>query len=238
MHEKCVIYSHGLSIISFFRLYRTGANPPYQLDDGGGNGASAKPIYQHFVEKAIKLSPRFITMITPSRWFSGGKGLDEFRASMLKDDRIRVIHDFINAGDCFTGVQIKGGVSYFLWCKDSRGDCEVYSHNGNNVSGPALRPLLEEGCDTFIRYNEAVAILHKVKAFNEKTFDSLVSARMPFGFPNTYKGEKKKQNSDDLTIYVSGNDREIRGTTAYVSKDAVSKGTEMIPWHKDRKSVV
>lgn len=208
------------------------SNPPYQLDDGGGNGASAKPIYQHFVEKAISLSPRFITMITPSRWFTGGKGLDEFREKMLSDDRIRVIHDFINAGDCFTGVQIKGGVSYFLWCKDSKGDCSVYSHNGTEITGPSIRPLLEKGCDTFIRYNEAVAILHKVKLFNEKSFDSLVSARMPFGFPNTYKGEKMKKNPDDLTIYVSGNDREIRGTTAFVPRNAVVKGTEMVPWHK------
>lgn len=208
------------------------SNPPYQLSDGGGNGASAKPIYQLFVEKAISLSPRFITMITPSRWFTGGKGLDEFRETMLKDDRIRVIHDFINAGDCFSGVQIKGGVSFFLWCKDSRGDCAVYSHNGNSVSGPSVRPLLEEGCDTFIRYNEAVSILHKVKALNEETFDSLVSSRMPFGFPNTYKGNKSKKYTDDLKIYVSGNDRNIRGTTAFVPKNEVNKGGEMISWHK------
>ena len=127
------------------------SNPPYQLSDGGGNGASAKPIYHLFIQKAMELKPRFITMITPSRWFAGGKGLDEFRDEMLHDDRLRIIHDFPDANDCFSGVQIKGGVSYFLWEKDSHGDCKVYSHKGSNISEPVERPLLEKNCDTFIR---------------------------------------------------------------------------------------
>ena len=207
-------------------------NPPYQLSDGGGNGASARPIYQLFVQSAKQLRPRFITMITPSRWFAGGKGLDEFRDEMLHDKHIRVIHDFPEASDCFSGVQIKGGVSYFLWDRDSTGDCAVYSHKGSDVFGPIERPLLEAGCDTFIRYNEAISILHKVKSFKEKSMEGLISTRLPFGIPNTYKGNKKKILSSDLKIYVSGNDREVRGTTAYAPLKDVSRGQEMIPWHK------
>jgi site-specific DNA-methyltransferase (adenine-specific) len=103
-----------------------------------------------------------MSMIIPSRWFTGGKGLDEFRDEMLHDNSLRVIHDYPEASDCFSGVQIKGGVSYFLWDRDNKGDCQVYSHKGNQVFGPMERPLLEPGCDTFIRYNEAVEILHKV----------------------------------------------------------------------------
>lgn len=208
------------------------SNPPYQMSDGGGNGASAKPIYQLFVEKAMRLNPRYLTMITPSRWFAGGKGLDEFRDSMLHDDRIRIIHDYPEASDCFAGVQIKGGVSYFLWDRDNRGTCSVYSHKGADVFGPDVRPLLEPGCDTFIRYNEAVSILHKVMKHHEPSMEDLVSVRMPFGFPNTFKGNKVQISDDDLKIYVSGNDREIRGSAAYVSKRLVTKGHEMIPWHK------
>ena len=208
------------------------SNPPYQLSDGGGNGASAKPIYQLFVQKAKKLKPKYMTMITPSRWFTGGKGLDEFRDEMLHDERVRVIHDYPEASDCFSGVQIKGGVSYFLWDRDNKGECSVYSHKGNEVSGPIVRPLLERGCDTFIRYNEAVDILHKVMKNKEDTMEKLVSTRLPFGLPNTYKGNKTKTSSADLKIYVSGNDREVRGTTAYVPKKMITKGQEMIPWHK------
>ena len=207
-------------------------NPPYQLNDGGGNGASAKPIYHLFMETAKKLRPRYITMITPSRWFTGGKGLDEYRDTMLSDRHLREIHDFPETADCFAGVSIKGGVSYYLWDRESEGDCAVYSHRGSEVSGPVVRPLLEDGCDTFIRYNEAIGILHKVQSFNEGSFMDLVSARMPFGLPNTYKGNSKASSKTDVKIYVSGNDREIRGTTAFAPMKDVTKGLDMIPWHK------
>lgn len=207
-------------------------NPPYQMSDGGGNGASAKPIYQLFVQSAKKLNPRYITMITPSRWFTGGKGLDEFRDEMLHDNRIRVIHDYPEASDCFSGVQIKGGVSFFLWCREEHGECSVYSHKGTEVSKPIIRPLLENGCDTFIRYNEAVSILHKVMAFHESSMENLVSTRLPFGLPNTFKGNKCKNSPSDLRVYVSGNDREIRGTVSYMPENQVIRGREMIPWHK------
>jgi site-specific DNA-methyltransferase (adenine-specific) len=208
------------------------SNPPYQLSDGGGNGASAKPIYQFFIEQAEKLNPRYLTMITPSRWFTGGKGLDEFRDHMLHDDRIRVIHDFPEAADCFPNVQIKGGVSYFLWDRDHRGECEVHSHSGDIVSQPVTRPLLEDGCNTFIRYNEAISILHKVMRLHEESMEGIVSSRMPFGFPNTFKGYQKKRYPDDAIIHVSGNDREVRGTTAYVPLNEISKGKDWIDKHK------
>ncbi len=164
-------------------------NPPYQLSDGGAQ-ASAIPLYHKFVEQAKKLNPRYLTMIIPSRWFAGGKGLDEFRDTMLHDDRIRVINDFLDASECFPGVEIKGGVCYFLWDRDNKGKCNVITHD-NQIVTEMKRPLLEPNCDIFIRYSNAISILHKILAKKEKSFSDIVSSRKPFGLATNFSDIKK-----------------------------------------------
>lgn len=119
------------------------SNPPYQLNVGVEKENYAVPIYQNFVSKAKQLNPRFITMIIPARWYAGGRGLDEFRKEMLEDTSLRVIHDFPDAADCFPGVQIKAGVCYFLWDRDTKGECEITTHLNGQDNGPVKRPLLE-----------------------------------------------------------------------------------------------
>lgn len=163
-------------------------NPPYQVSDGGA-GASATPIYHLFTEKAIDLNPKYISMIVPSRWFSGGKGFNSFRNKMIHDKRLKVIHDFLNAKDCFPGVEIKGGVNYFLWERDYSGECEISTHTKENISSVSKRLLLEEGSDVFIRYNEAISIFRKVISHKEKSFSNIVSSRKPFGLTTNFKGE-------------------------------------------------
>lgn len=113
-------------------------NPPYQLNVGVQQESYAISLYQKFVEQAKKLQPRYLSMIIPSRWFAGGRGLDEFRDEMLHDDRLRIIHDFIDASDCFSGVEIKGGVCYFLWDRDNRGLCKIYTHKNNTITQSRL----------------------------------------------------------------------------------------------------
>ena len=169
------------------------SNPPYQLSDGGGNGSSAIPIYNKFVEQTKKLSPRYLTMIIPARWYAGGRGLDTFRDTMLHDQHIRVLHDFPHSSDCFNGVQIEGGVCYFLWERDTSGLCDIYTHNENSIAH-TIRPLVEDNTSTFIRYSDQISILHKVLNKNEPKFDAIVSSNDPFGFDirqvNSYKRVK------------------------------------------------
>lgn len=202
------------------------SNPPYQLNDGGGTGSSAISIYDKFVMQAKKLSPRFLVMITPSRWFAGGKGLDDFRNNMLHDNRLRIIHDYPNADDCFPGVEIKGGVCYFLWDRDNAGLCSVNTHDNNTIISSMSRQLLEPGNEIFIRYNQAISIFHKVSSFKEKSFMEIVSVRRPFGLSSTFNNFSKSQVSNGIKIY--GNK-----TYGYLSANfVIPQNTESIGKYK------
>lgn len=198
-------------------------NPPYQLSDGGF-GTSAAPIYHKFVEQAKKLQPRYLSMIIPARWFSGGKGLDEFRDGMLKDNRIREIHDFPDATDVFPGVQIKGGVCYFIWKRDERGLCKVVNYSKNGTVSALERPLKEENADTFIRYNRAVTILKKVKSKNENSLKTLISSRKPFGLATTYRGNEKSFRNAVL-LYQNGG-------VAYVAPSELLNNQHLVDKYK------
>ena len=199
-------------------------NPPYQLNDGGAQ-ASAMPLYHKFVEKAKKLQPRYLTMIIPARWYAGGKGLDTFRNSMLQDKKIKILHDYPVSSDCFPGVQVEGGVCYFLWDKDYCGNCSVITHNGDKIVSVADRPLLEEDSQTFIRYNEAISILDKVKKFNEQTFDTIVSSRKPFGLTSTFNSFLDKPQIDSIKVFANKK-------TGYVDEISISTNKEWLDKHK------
>ena len=206
-------------------------NPPYQLDDGG-HGVSAAPIYQKFVEQAKKLEPRYLTMVIPSRWFSGGKGLDDFREAMLGDSRLRSIDDFLSAADVFPGVGLKGGVCYFLWEKEKQGLCKVSTHFKDWPVSTMERQLKEKGADIFIRFNEGVSILKKViscetsqnvdlKLPDNQRFDRMVSVRKPFGLETKFKGQTKKNNSDDLLVYQNGG-------IGFIKREQIQTGLDLI----------
>lgn len=200
-------------------------NPPYQLDTGGF-GRQAKPIYQLFVQQAKKLKPRFLTMIIPSRWFAGGMGLDEFRESMLSDSRLRSIDDYLCASDAFPGVGLKGGVCYFLWDRDNPGLCRVTTHFKDRPVSTISRPLLENGVDIFIRFNEGLSILKKViavemgnsKSLNlpeAKKFMNLVSSIGAFGLDSTFRGKEHK-SENELKVYRNGG-------VGYVARSKITK---------------
>lgn len=197
------------------------SNPPYQLDALGA-GRQAKPIYNLFVEKAMKLNPRYLTMIIPSRWFAGGMGLDSFREMMKTDRRIRKIVDYTNAKDCFPSNSVSGGVCYFLWDRDNAGDCE-FTNIMNGEKSTAKRDLNE--FPVLVRYNHAIDMLHKIKARGECGLTEIASGLMPFGLSTSYRGQTNKDDKHPYALHASN------GVT-FVSRDEFSKGLEYIGKYK------
>ena len=167
-------------------------NPPYQLEDGGF-GTSAAPIYQLFVEQALALDPRYAVFVTPSRWMAGGKGLDKYRERMLSDKHLRKIVDYPKLYEGFPGVKIRGGISYFLWERDSKGPCAVQTIWDGQPTGPAAERHLDV-YDILVRRNEAVPILDKIRAKKEPTLDQRVSSGKPFGFRTFFHGKEDSKN--------------------------------------------
>lgn len=198
-------------------------NPPYQLSDGGAQ-ASAKPIYHLFVEQAIKMNPRYLSMIIPSRWYAGGKGLNDFRKQMLTDTRIKKIVDFPKSGECFNGVEIKGGVNYFLWSREYNGDCEVTTIL-NEKEDSMFRPLIETNSEVFIRYNTLVKIFRKVVEKKEESFDTFISSRKPFGLDT--KTIINNHSDEDTNLIIYGNQGK-----GYINHNKIKINIDLIDKYK------
>jgi hypothetical protein len=193
------------------------------------------------INKMFGENMRFLSMVIPARWFSGGKGLDDFRAEMLSDSRLRRIEDFPDSSDVFPGVQIKGGVCYFLWSKDTKGDVQISTHDKGQIVSVATRPLLETGADVFIRYNEAVPILKKVMEVESgkknaplslpegRSFSDLVSVRRPFNLDSTFKARAKKQ-AGDIDIYRAGGIDYAKKSEVEDPNNLVNKWKVFIPF--------
>ncbi|WP_245872994.1 Eco57I restriction-modification methylase domain-containing protein [Deinococcus planocerae] len=175
-------------------------NPPYQLASDGGT--RDVPIYQHFVEQAKGLDPKYLVMVIPSRWMASGLGLSEFRQTMLADRRIRELVDFPVASEVFPGVEVKAGVCYFLWKRDSEGDCAVSTVRGGQIVGPYPRDLREY--DVFVRDGRTISVLHKVLAHGESPINSILARDKEFGWTSNFDGFHEKEQSGDVPLYYSG----------------------------------
>lgn len=196
-------------------------NPPYQLTTNNEDriaAKQAKPIFNLFVEKAKQLKPRYISMIIPARWYSGGIGLSDFRESMIHDSHISVLVDYVNSRDCFSGVDIAGGVCYFLWDRDNTSLCKVVNISGENVN-QTYRKLDEHG-DIFVRSNEAMSIIGKVTTKMEKSLEHQVSSLDPFGFASSARGDSEKFDGAITLIHSQG--------CGYVRRADIKKNSNLV----------
>ncbi len=172
-------------------------NPPYQMK-GGAGGSSDSSIYHLFVEQAKKLEPKFLSMVVPSRWLAGGRGLDEFRKEMLSSRKLLRLVDFPVSSEVFPNVEVKGGICYFLWSDAHKGPCEVTVVRGNKDS-TTTRQLDE--FDVFVRDQQAIDILHKVIAATHQGMDELISNREPFKLESNFDGFHENRQKKDIALY-------------------------------------
>ena len=193
-------------------------NPPYQLMDGGA-GVSAKPIYNVFVDVAKLIKPRAISMIMPAKWYTDGKGLDDFRTKMLNDKHIAKLVDYVDSRDCFSNVDIAGGVCYFLWDNEHNEQCEFVSVSRGIIKS-SMRDLA--AMDNFVRFIESEAVIDKVlKQHNTEFYDSRVSSRKPFGLATN----AIPLDTGDVVL------KHNKGL-GYYDSSLIDKGREMIPLWK------
>lgn len=200
-------------------------NPPYQLNDGGGRDSAAIPLYDKFVQKAKQLAPHFLIMIIPARWYTGGRGLDDFRDNMISDTRMKVIHDYPETDDCFPGLNIRGGVCYFLWDSLYHGDCTIINH----IKGKMIemkRPLKEANIPLLIRYNQSISIMKKVLKFKEVSLGKYVSTSKPFGMRSNF--------SDFASIQTEMHSVKLYrfGENGYVARKIIVKNENLIDRYK------
>lgn len=203
-------------------------NPPYQLEDGGFS-ASAAPIYDKFVEAAMQLEPKSLVMVIPARWYAGGKGLDKFRAKMLSLNSVRSLIDFPDSTEVFPGVDVKGGVCYFLWDKSYAGPADVETVLPSGERLFSSRNLRHKALDVFVRYSRGLEILDRVVEYHslsldgEETsqlFQSLISSSRPFGFRTNFKGQEKT-GAGLVKLYQNGG-------IGFVERPEITVGKELL----------
>jgi len=197
-------------------------NPPYQMT-GGAGGTSDSSIYHLFVEQAVKLEPRYVTMVIPSRWMAGGRGMDDFRRAFLGGGHLKELVDFPASYEVFPGVEIKAGICYFLWDKAHTGDCNVTTIRGGDVIGPIPRKLNEY--DIFVRDERAVSILHKVLDHGEISINTILTRDTAFGFASNFNDFHDAERPRDIPLYFI---RKMKRGVGYINREAVTKNTHLI----------
>ena len=192
-------------------------NPPYQMT-GGAGGTSDSSIYHLFVQQALKLEARFVSMVLPSRWMAGGRGLDEFRSEMLNGGNIRNLADFPDSSSAFPGVQIKGGICYFLWDRDHPGPCNV-TRFSDGVEQTQLNRMLGE-FDVFIRDERALSILRKVIARDEPSVVPLLSGDTPFGIATNFDDWSEQKGAGKVPLHLISKGKRAVG---FIKRSVIQK---------------
>jgi site-specific DNA-methyltransferase (adenine-specific) len=197
-------------------------NPPYQMA-GGAGGTSDSSIYHLFVEQAMRLEPKFISMVLPARWIAGGRGMDNFRRDILGGQHLRELVDFPASAEVFPGVEIKAGICYFLWDKQHHGDCAVTTVRGGEVIGPVQRKLDQH--DIFVRDSHAVGILSKILNHGEEPINSILTRDTPFGLASNFDDFRERHRQGDVALYYI---RKMKRGVGYLNREKITKNAKLL----------
>ena len=197
-------------------------NPPYQMA-GGAGGTSDSSIYHLFVEQAMRLEPRFISMVLPARWIAGGRGMDNFRRDILGSHHLRELVDFPASAEVFPGVEIKAGICYFLWDKQHNGECAVTTIRGGEIVGPVQRKLDQH--DIFVRDSRALAILGKIVDNGEEPVNSLLTRDTPFGLASNFDEFRERPRDGDVALYFI---RRMKRGIGYLNREKINKNVQLL----------
>lgn len=197
-------------------------NPPYQMA-GGAGGSSDSSIYHLFVEQALNLEPRYVSMVVPSRWMTGGRGMSTFRADMLSSRKLREIVDFPVSKEVFPGVEVKGGICYFLWDRAHNDQSVVTVIRGDERQGPIPRVLDE--FDVFVRDPRAVQILHKVLAKSEPSVSDILTGDTPFGIATNFEAFRKEKQAGDVALHLV---KKGKRSVGYLARPGLKKNSHLI----------
>lgn len=213
-------------------------NPPYNSlsnggDDEGKAARQAPPIFHMFVDQARNLSPNYISMIIPARWYNGGMGLSNFRTSMLSDTHLVQLYDFINSKDCFSSVDIGGGLCYFLWDRDKSADCTIVNVSGNDRN--EMTRALDQFGSLFIRSNKAISIIQKIQAKTNQFVSEMVSAIDTFGIPSKVRGQDEPFEGAILLVHSDGSNST---KASYIDRSVITKNAHLIDKYKVRISIM
>lgn len=196
-------------------------NPPFQMT-GAAGGTSDASIYHLFVEQAQRLAPHFVMMVTPSRWLAGGRGMDDFRARMLGDRHLRDLVDFPLSVEVFPGVELKGGVSYFLWDESYEGLCRVKTVRASSEQ-ESLRDLDE--FDIFVRDPRAAEILNKVMVANEPSINTLLTRDTPFGLASNFRDFESTPSAGSIPLYYI---QRMKRDVGYIQAQLIVKNSALV----------
>lgn len=197
-------------------------NPPYQMT-GGAGGTSDSSIYHLFVEQAMALEPNYVTMVIPSRWMAGGRGMDGFRQAFLAGGHLKELVDFPASAEVFPGVEIKAGICYFVWDKQHQGLCNVTTSRGGEIIGPMPRKL--DDYDIFVRDGRAISILHKVLGRKEVAVNSILSRDTAFGLASNFDRFNVKKRNGDVSLYFI---RRMKRGVGYIDRNVIKKSSHLI----------